>query len=83
MYFPFSLSQFQTAVASLSCSSIFAVRELAAQALIPLIPQDQVADTLTDIIRSLPGTPQDADSFNNLHGCLLQVDKLTDEIIRR
>ncbi|XP_038073964.1 thyroid adenoma-associated protein homolog isoform X2 [Patiria miniata] len=71
-----SLREFMQPVQQLAGSAIYAVRELAARSLVPLIPQCDMPQKIAGIIHQLPSSAQSVRDFNRLHGDLLQVEKL-------
>ncbi|KAH0625585.1 hypothetical protein JD844_015164 [Phrynosoma platyrhinos] len=59
----------------LSGNPIYAVRVMAARALVPLVPLTEYGKVLLQLASSLP-QPEDALSHNVMHGCLLQIQAL-------
>ncbi|XP_044296671.1 thyroid adenoma-associated protein homolog [Varanus komodoensis] len=59
----------------LSGNPIYAVRVMAARALVPLVPVTEYGKVLLQLAGSLP-QPGDAPSHNALHGCLLQTQSV-------
>ncbi|XP_042297557.1 thyroid adenoma-associated protein homolog isoform X2 [Sceloporus undulatus] len=59
----------------LSANPIYAVRVMAARALMPLVPLTEYGKILLQLASCLP-QPEDALSHNMLHGCLLQIQAL-------
>ncbi|XP_074015836.1 tRNA (32-2'-O)-methyltransferase regulator THADA-like [Numenius arquata] len=60
----------------LAGSPIFAVRSMAAKALVPVVPPPQRRGLLLQLARQLPTTPEGVRSHNAVHGCLLQIQAL-------
>ncbi|XP_061458586.1 tRNA (32-2'-O)-methyltransferase regulator THADA-like isoform X2 [Rhineura floridana] len=59
----------------LSGNPIYAVRSMAAKALVPLVPATEYGEVLFQLASGLP-LPGDALCHNTLHGCLLQIQAL-------
>ncbi|XP_033096515.1 thyroid adenoma-associated protein-like isoform X2 [Anneissia japonica] len=70
------LNKFMQPVMQLCASPVYQVRALAAEALVPLVAEDKMLTQAACIIDSLPGNRQEANSQNQLHGQLLQIQKL-------
>ena len=81
LYFRMML-ELQTPVFQLASSPLYAVRELSARALIPLIPIRSMAQFLTNRTRELP-TENINVNQNMLHGRLLQIDTIVKNILLR
>ncbi|XP_030316686.1 thyroid adenoma-associated protein homolog [Calypte anna] len=60
----------------LAGSPIYAVRAMAAKALVPVVPVPQRQGLLLQLARQLPTTPRQVCSHNTLHGHLLQMQAL-------
>ncbi|KAM6193435.1 tRNA (32-2'-O)-methyltransferase regulator THADA-like [Sarcoramphus papa] len=60
----------------LAGSPIYAVRAMAAKALVPVVPLPQRQGLLLQLTRQLPATPGQVRSHNAVHGRLLQVRAL-------
>ncbi|XP_074777001.1 tRNA (32-2'-O)-methyltransferase regulator THADA-like [Athene noctua] len=60
----------------LAGSPIYAVRAMAAKALVPVVPPPQRPGLLLQLARQLPATPGQVRSHNAVHGCLLQMQAL-------
>lgn len=60
----------------LAGSPIYAVRAMAAKALVPVVPLPQRRGLLLQLARQLPATPAQVRSHNAVHGRLLQVRAL-------
>ncbi|XP_074743348.1 tRNA (32-2'-O)-methyltransferase regulator THADA-like isoform X1 [Strix uralensis] len=60
----------------LAGSPIYAVRAMAAKALVPVVPPPQRRGLLLQLARQLPATPGWVRSHNAVHGCLLQMRAL-------
>ncbi|XP_032227510.2 thyroid adenoma-associated protein homolog isoform X2 [Nematostella vectensis] len=69
------LVEFIPLLKPMSSSPVYAVRSLAAQALVPFVPINGVVEMIAELLNSLPVPPQ-AISQNAIHGTLLQVRKL-------
>ena len=70
------LDGFLEPVLQLAGSAIYTVRELAAKALVPLVPQRHVTQWIEKLVRTLPLERAHCQSFNALHGTLLQIEQL-------
>ncbi|XP_069726966.1 tRNA (32-2'-O)-methyltransferase regulator THADA-like isoform X2 [Phaenicophaeus curvirostris] len=57
----------------LARSPIYAVRAMAAKALVPVVPPPQRQELLLQLAQQLPATPGEVHSHNAIHGCLLQM----------
>ncbi|XP_031564111.1 thyroid adenoma-associated protein homolog [Actinia tenebrosa] len=71
------LSDFIPFLTPLSSSPVYAVRSLAAQALVPFIPIEGFVRKAVELLTTIPSSPQSV-SQNTLHGTLLQVHHLVD-----
>ncbi|XP_056215397.1 thyroid adenoma-associated protein homolog [Falco biarmicus] len=60
----------------LAGSPIYAVRAMAAKALVPVVPQPQRCGLLLQLAQQLPDSPGQVRSHNTVHGCLLQMQAL-------
>jgi len=60
-------------VLALSRHQLFAVRCLAAKALVPLVSQKWQDRFLRDLLERVPASRSEVNSFNHLHGLLLQL----------
>ncbi|XP_008115552.1 tRNA (32-2'-O)-methyltransferase regulator THADA isoform X2 [Anolis carolinensis] len=65
----------------LSGNPIYAVREMSARALLPLVPLRDYGKVLLQLSSHLP-QPEDAQSHNALHGRLLQIQALLKRALR-
>ena len=65
---------------SLNSCAIYAVRELAAKALLPLITEKNLARTISSLISQLNQTHL---SMNATHGILVQLTALVDQPVLR
>ncbi|XP_071963938.1 tRNA (32-2'-O)-methyltransferase regulator THADA-like [Antedon mediterranea] len=70
------LAQFVQPVMQLSSSPVYQVRSLAAEGLVPLVAEDGILLQAVCIINMLPQSSQELFSQNQLHGQLLQIQKL-------
>ncbi|CAH1793264.1 unnamed protein product [Owenia fusiformis] len=70
-------------VTSLAYHSIYNVRVMAAKALPVVVPDPRQPIKLEQIIKSLPTERSECNSFNTIHGKLLQIQYLLKEITRR
>ncbi|KAM6051607.1 tRNA (32-2'-O)-methyltransferase regulator THADA-like isoform 2-T2 [Theristicus caerulescens] len=60
----------------LAGSPIYAVRAMAAKALVPVVPPPQRRGLLLQLAQQLPAAPGRVHSHNAVHGCLLQMQAL-------
>ncbi|KAM6377707.1 LOW QUALITY PROTEIN: tRNA (32-2'-O)-methyltransferase regulator THADA-like [Pluvialis apricaria] len=60
----------------LAGSPIYAVRAMAAKALVPVVPPPRRRGLLLQLARQLPAAPGRVRSHNAVHGCLLQIRAL-------
>lgn len=60
----------------LAGSPIYAVRAMAAKALVPVVPPPRRPSLLLQLAQQLPTTPSQVRSHNVVHGCLLQLQAL-------
>lgn len=63
-------------VLALSRHQLFAVRYLAAKAVVPLVSQKCQNNFLRDLLERVPASRSEANSFNYLHGHLLQLQSV-------
>ena len=67
---------FREAVQLLAGSAVHVIRQLAAQALVAVVPRDDVMRCVASMLDSLPEDRAHCFSFNLLHGVLLQIEAL-------
>nr|XP_060641919.1 tRNA (32-2'-O)-methyltransferase regulator THADA-like isoform X2 [Anolis sagrei ordinatus] len=72
---------FLESLIQLSGNPIYAVRKMAARALLPLVPRSNYGKVLLQLTSHLP-QPEDMLSHNALHGCLLQILALLTRALR-
>ena len=63
-------------VASMKDSPILSVREMSAQAILPLVPKDEIWQTTKETVLEIPTSSSEHCSFNDIHGSLLHISKL-------
>lgn len=63
-------------VLALSRHHLFAVRYLVAKALVPLVSQKCQINFLRDLLERVPASRSEVNSFNHLHGQLLQLQSV-------
>ena len=74
------LSDFVPHLQSLSSCPTYAVRVVAAKALVPFIPCEQLLNKAKELVRLLPG-PGESFSQNVLHGTLLQISAVLQAVM--
>ncbi len=76
------VSELQPCVLSLASCPILAVRDLAAHALVPLVMLHELAAFIVQLVHTLPSDRTTCNSYNWLHGTLLQIYRLVGALNR-
>lgn len=69
-------SKVRELIMRLSSHKLYAVRQLSAQALVPLLPNNDVISCVQELVDWLPNSRSEVKGFNRLHGTLLQIECL-------
>ncbi|XP_071499457.1 tRNA (32-2'-O)-methyltransferase regulator THADA-like [Diadema antillarum] len=71
-----SMAPFLPYIIRAGSSAVYKTRSIAATALVPLVPLDQLVPTLNRLLDMLPGSAKEQLSQNTIHGVLMQIHGL-------